>query len=921
MKIGDRSGCLEIIGDNIMATNELSDIIKGFAKSEWNKFDKWKDIFYYDSFQNYYNLSEAEIVRFNDKASMLESFVSKYQEKNLDKAYSFIEKLPCLYHKKRPNTKWDCAERLKKNSMYKVKCKKCGRVHYMDEKSFSCVAWYSCIGAECLASTLDENNELNYEESLYNWEQDNLVLQNMDVQLAKVEHISSPLTYYGGKIAWDYDNLLISYISDIHQLHHLIYFDNNSKRMISQIVNQLYESMNKHKSGIIVFAGDISSDKSLTLAFYDAFVKKHNFTKFKLYKSDLNQLKTKKINLPLKKIKYERKLHSLKIYFGILKNRLAQWLDFKLIEKYKKRYCPNLSFDKVIEYYKMVKSYKEKNLPQEAEDILDEIAKVAQIYSQYECRIERIEQEIINITDKISEYEKIYEKRIDDIGLIDYSHELLSDIKDVYVVLGNHEYINFPNVDSCVSFYDVNLSRLRIKLLHNNFIRRDKYLVYGGTGFAKYDEKWNADNIICCSNFTRQDEIVQTTRFEEGYRKALNYAKEHKLCFLCIAHYPISACLNNYFDREAIYFTGHNHRNEFIKKSDKVLYADNQIGYKDNNIIFKTVTTGFEINPYGNLSDGLYKSSIKDYLQFYRCIGEDIGKGTILYERCQYGQADLYVVKRRGYYAFFIMGSNGISIINGGVTKKISDSSDMDWICENFDIVLSKYLQVMLPLRNAQEKLSCELQELGLSGKIHGCIVDINYFHHIMLNPLDGTFEFYYSPSFGEKLTLDSFEAVTESSNRHRSIWDERDYKKIISEFQVKSKNSNYLLGHISNNYLLESDNNGVMKAINKIQVVSRKAGMYGGSRKIGSLQRLFSGHVLRDFDLKLTESEQRPYRSNLFLDRKFVYRGITYKVIEDTGCDIIVAEELNDHNCRKFTVNELKSEIAKKNNDTYWIY
>ncbi len=623
--------------------------------------------------------------------------------------------------------------------------------------------------------------------------------------------------------------------------------------------------------------------------------------------------------MPLEKIKYENKLKSLEIYLVIFKNQLAQWFDFKFIDNYKKRYCPNLSLDEVIGNYKMVKSYKEKHLPIAAENVLDELAEVARNYSKYEYRIKKIEQEIINISNKTIEYEKIYKKKIN------YNHELLSDIKDVYVVLGNHEYMDFPNVDSCVSFYTSELKNLRIMLLHNNFIRKNKYLVYGGTGFAKYDEKWNANNTRCCSNFTRQDEIEQTTKFEDGYSKALNYAKEHKLCFLCIVHYPISACLNNHFDRETIYFTGHNHRNEYIKTSNKVLYADNQIGYRNNNIVFRTATTGYEINPYGNLPDGLYKSTIKDYLQFYRCIGEDIGKGTTLYARCQNGKADLYVVKRRGYYGFFIMGqkdkSKGISIINGGVTKKITGSTDIDWICENFDIVLSKYLQVMLPLRNAQEKLSCELQELGLSGKIHGCIVDINYFHHIMLNPLDGTFEFYYAPSFGEKLTLDSLEAVIESSNRHRAVWDERDYKKIKSEFQIKSKKSNYLLGHISNNYLLESDNNGVMKAINKIQVVSRKDGMYGGSRKIGSLQRLFSGHVLRAFDLKLTESEQRPYRSNLYLDRKFVYRGTTYKVIEDTGCDIITAEELNSHSCRKFTVNELRSEIAKKNNDTYWIH
>ena len=54
-----------------------------------------------------------------------------------------------------------------------------------------------------------------------------------------------------------------------------------------------------------------------------------------------------------------------------------------------------------------------------------------------------------------------------------------------------------------------------------------------------------------------------------------------------------------------------------------------------------------------------------------------------------------------------------------------------------------------------------------------------------------------------------------------------------------------------------KSYDNDIVSNINMDeQVVSRSSGMYGISRKINVLQRLFSCHTLRDFDLRLVDSE-----------------------------------------------------------------
>lgn len=506
----------------------------------------------------------------------------------------------------------------------------------------------------------------------------------------------------------------------------------------------------------------------------------------------------------------------------------------------------------------------------------------------------------------------------------------------IFFILGNHDYIEFPNVYSCVNFYKDRLQEMQITLLHNEYVvynhLEEQFIIFGGTGFAKYDEVWNANRVVCCKNFTREDEIKETTLFETAYKSALDIAKEQKKCFLCLSHYPVSACLNNAFEREAIYFSGHNHCNEYVRKEDKVLFADNQVGYENNNIMFKEATTGLIINPYSELKDGLYKTTVEDYLKFYRYLGEYVGDGILLYNRCKNGT--LCIVKSKGYYGFFILSKKGISIVNGGTTKKLTTSVDFSWIRENFDIVVSKYLQMLLPLRRAQEEISRELKDLGLDGKIHGLIVDIDFYHHVALNPMDGNTNFYYSSEYGLKKDLNSFDEVIKSLESHSFGIEKRNYELIRKKYEEKAKTRGYLLGYDCRNSLLETESYEEENVSQQVeQIVSRKEGMYGVSRKINPLQRLFTGRVLRDFDLRLTETTQQiAHRKKLYKGRVFKYEGVRYQIVEDKGTDIVIAEELQKgsrskgNNIRlsgkkkKFAIMELKAKIKKNDGETYWI-
>ncbi len=919
LNIGDKSGCLIVVGEFDESEKELKEKIKYWAEQEWNNSDNWRG--FNTSFATYYNLTQSEAEIYNSKGEMPEVFIEKFRKQ--DRCWHTIYGDECfLFHKQNPNTRNNLKMAYINKALYKVQCSICHRTFYTDFDSISCVKWRSCIGAKCLSNTVD-GSDIDYSKSLYKWNDKQLAYQSRKkTDTDKLNNIFTSLTYYGNA-----DSLRIAYISDIHLMHHRKYYGYNDVKMIIDVINKLYGSLGEagmlgERSGIVLFVGDISTNKELTMAFYASFMRHYDYLCYKEFKKTLFELKELKNDLKL-----YNSIYNMKHYIEGVAVKQTPFFDLQRFEKYKMENLASSSYLHAFNSYTETEYYKNLSLPQTKRQAIIEILI---LLDKYQLKLDSYKRKKELLLARINLFEEKYSKSIDIITIKDYKH---SYIENVYAVLGNHEYVDFHNIDSCVSYFEKELSKYKITLLHNNSVEKERYILYGGTGFAKYNEQWNANNLLCCAGFTRSDEIRETGIFESGYIKALNTAKNNGKCFICVSHYPVSACLNNIFDKETIYFTGHNHMNEFVKCENKVLYADNQIGYKSNNIIFRIATTGYEYNPYYSLSDGLYKTTIEDYLQFYRYIGENIGKGAVLYQRCKDGKASLYVIKRNGFYSFFIVtlhgNSKGISIVNGGTTKRITGSTDIHWICENFDVVLLKYIIMLMPLRQEQEQLSKELKELGFSGRIHGCIVDIDFYNHIMVNPIDGSLTFYYSSVFGLWHEFDTFDDVI-MMIAEKNVLSDYNFEHIRNLYKQRAMSENYLLAMKTNKHFFNVDE-VIKQQISEIeeQEVDIKGGMYGVSRKVNALQRLFTGRVLRGFDIRLTETKQKAYRKQLYKGSILVYDGIKYIIIEDNGGDIITAQRMptnkrtksnKEELTKNFAILQLKKEIADdKYHRTYW--
>lgn len=914
ISIGDISGCLEVIENSEILDIEIEKIVMQWIEDLWNNSENGFD--------------KKTVHKRGDNISPC--YIEEVKKESGKLYRHMIKDNRFLWHKSQPKTYSSLLDACIKKEVFKVKCNICDNEYYTDLKSFKSIKWRICDGAKCITKT---HEMIDYSKSRYDWEEDKGEMPDSNDDYMLAEGLEgNALTYYGKGEAGAC--LKIAYISDIHLSDNIwerkyvtCKISNDISQKEKMVINKLCDS--RSGANLELFVGDISDNVNTTLSFFRQYYIRKNYLLFLNFKKDLEYYKNLKKDIA--KCNAQNRIKKICKYIEVKKSILSRNFDMLALEMYKKKYYPNLNYEDTYQLFKQTKSYKQYKVNRSIEEEIKGILELFNIRDKYLSLAEKEEERKLYAKRKVEEWEKKYGKDIKKINVSDFQFSLY---ENVFFVLGNHDYISFSDVQSAVMFYKRELSNFGITVLQNECVIKEKYVIYGGTGFAKYDDNWNANTLVCCKNFNREDEIRETTAFEQGYKKALEYAKGNELCFICMSHYPISSCLNNVYDKETIYFTGHNHRNEYIKTSEKVLYADNQIGYDGNKrrLVFKQASTGYEVNPYHMLNDGLYPTTVEQYLKFYRYLGENIGQGTLLGQRCQNGE--LYLVKRRGYYGFFLLsaqkGSKGISIVNGGKTKKISESTEITWICQNFDTVVQKYIRALLPLRKTQEMISKELKELGLSGNIHGLIVDVDYFHHISFDPIKGGITFYYASSWGTMEEFDCFSSVIDSMESMALGCEKDRYNLIRKKYFEKIEEKGCLLNSFFNNNLIKTSKYDVKKQNQRIEkIIDRDMGMYHISRKIAPLQRLFSGRVLRDFDLKMTETKQKSYRKKMYVGRQFMCEGVSYQIVEDDGGDIIFARELKKRNGKielskkttKFTLCSLKTKFQnKKEKDSYWI-
>lgn len=327
----------------------------------------------------------------------------------------------------------------------------------------------------------------------------------------------------------------------------------------------------------------------------------------------------------------------------------------------------------------------------------------------------------------------------------------------VIIVLGNHELWEFPTLafDKIVEKYEKLITECGMYLLQNDILynsergmhritkseldslpekeirerlRDARIIFFGGLAFSGYNKEFNANNDIYRATISRHEEIEESKRFETLYNKVLSILPDKKL--VIFTHTPMD-CWREKVDyhKDYVYVSGHTHRNQFYDDGEVRIYADNQIGYANNNPHLKWFDMDNEYDYFSDYEDGIYKITADDYRQFHR--GKNI---RITFNR---EVNVLYMLKKNGYYCFIHQSKGGsLTILNGGELKKL-DEYDINYYYDNMDAVVATIKKPLDKYTSIQEKIASEIRKLGGDGTIHGCIVDIDWYNHVYVNPVD----------------------------------------------------------------------------------------------------------------------------------------------------------------------------------------
>lgn len=188
------------------------------------------------------------------------------------------------------------------------------------------------------------------------------------------------------------------------------------------------------------------------------------------------------------------------------------------------------------------------------------------------------------------------------------------------------------------------------------------------------------------------------------------------------------------------------------------LYSRNpKQGYYQNNCILKHFYLEDDYDIFANYEDGIYEITREDYAAFNH--GKHIG---ITFSR---SFSKLYMLKKDYYYMFILESANGnLNILNGGAMKRLPYNS-VRYYYETMNEIIEYIKAPLEPYSQYQKKIADLIKSFGGSGTIHGAIIDIDFFNHIYVNPLDSTITPYFAYDMQNKVVFRDVETLLQENS------------------------------------------------------------------------------------------------------------------------------------------------------------
>ena len=301
----------------------------------------------------------------------------------------------------------------------------------------------------------------------------------------------------------------------------------------------------------------------------------------------------------------------------------------------------------------------------------------------------------------------------------------------IIVIHGNHELCDpWDEMENNIKIYREFFKGLGIIFLQNDFLlvknrnqhfilNEDKILelsneqirelaqecsvaILGGIGFSGLNDKYNAVNMYYGKSFEKlesaemklQRDILEVRRFDNIYRKLLLALPSNKI--IVLTHMKKWDWNEDSHNSNWIYVNGHDHHNYFDISSKRVIYADNQIGYKTETIGLKYFYIDNEYDIFAYLEDGIHEITKSQYLDF--------NKGKLVQMSFRREDGQIYMIKRNGSYMFFLYCSyfkqaqnKYLYLLTGGRLGSLPRNSieDLPYYYDNLEIYTENIHQLL----------------------------------------------------------------------------------------------------------------------------------------------------------------------------------------------------------------------------------
>lgn len=293
-----------------------------------------------------------------------------------------------------------------------------------------------------------------------------------------------------------------------------------------------------------------------------------------------------------------------------------------------------------------------------------------------------------------------------------------------------------------------------------DYSRQAKLIIYGGTGFSGMCKTINKEGRIYnaeCGLYrdivpTLKADIKESLKCKKGYIKILEALKDTQV--IISTHFPFNDWSTLKYNQNFIYINGHTHHNYFENTKECTIFADNQVGYSSDCYNLKYFYINGTYDTFKYYKDGIYKITYSQYIDF------NIGKNIKLKKKDDGKQ--IYLLKRSGFYMFvYYNSSKKLVLLNGGSPKHLTHN--INYYYDNLATYALFLNTIMAEYTSALYFVSCIIKKIGGNGKIHGCIVDIDYYNHIYINPLDGSIIPYYAIDMEQKYVYKNLKTLLEA--------------------------------------------------------------------------------------------------------------------------------------------------------------